>query len=129
MLSNPTEINLGYAEPYRNFIYIDDLLDAWLAVIMNPDKVRGKIFTIGPDNPIKIKDYANLIARKINWNGHINWNKKPARQGEIYWLNSNHNLITQILGWEPKITLSNGLDKTIETWKKQQRNESTIERR
>ncbi len=129
MLSNPTEINLGYAEPYRNFIYIDDLLDAWLAVIMNPDKVHGKIFTIGPDNPIKIKDYANLIARKINWNGHINWNKKPARQGEIYWLNSNHNLITQILGWEPKITLSNGLDKTIETWKKQQRNESAIERR
>jgi nucleoside-diphosphate-sugar epimerase len=56
MLTNPVEVNLGYSEPYRNFIYIDDLLSAWMAVITNPSKVQGKIFTIGPDNPIKIKD-------------------------------------------------------------------------
>jgi nucleoside-diphosphate-sugar epimerase len=117
MLNNPVEINLGYSEPYRNFIYIDDLLDAWIAVITNPDKVQGKIFTIGPDSPIKIRDYASLIARKIGWTGTINWDKKPVRQGEIYWLNSNHNLITQTLGWEPKTSLSDGLDRTIDIWR------------
>jgi nucleoside-diphosphate-sugar epimerase len=117
MLANPVEINLGYSEPYRNFIYIDDLLDAWIAVITNPDKVQGKIFTIGPDSPIKIRDYASLIARKIGWTGTINWDKKPVRQGEIYWLNSNHNLITQTLGWEPKTSLSDGLDRTIDIWR------------
>jgi UDP-glucose 4-epimerase len=117
MLNNPIEVNLGYAEPYRNFIYIDDLLDAWLTVIANPDLVQGKIFTIGPNNPIKISDYANLIAGKLGWTGTINWNKKLKRQGEIYWLNSTNDLITKILGWEPKVSLSDGLDKTIELWK------------
>jgi UDP-glucose 4-epimerase len=117
MLNNPTEVNLGYAEPYRNFIYIDDLMDAWLAVIANPDKVQGKIFTIGPNSPIKIRDYANLIAGKLGWTGTINWHKKPKRQGEIYWLNSTNDLITKTLGWEPKVSLSDGLDKTIEVWK------------
>jgi len=116
MLQNPNQIQLGYAEPYRNFIYIDDLLEAWISVITNPDLVQGKIFTIGPDNPIKIRDYANLIASKINWNGEIKWNMKPKRQGEIYWLNSNHTLITSTLGWQPKISLSDGLDKTIAIW-------------
>jgi nucleoside-diphosphate-sugar epimerase len=118
MLSNPKECNLGYSEPYRNFIYVDDMLDAWITVINNSDKCNdGKIFTIGPNNPIKIKDYADLIAKKLNWNGKINWNTKLFRAGEIYWLNSNNNLITQTLGWKPKISLDAGLDITIEIWK------------
>lgn len=116
MLRNPVEINLGYADPYRNFIFIDDLLDAWNVVINNPDKSQGKIFTLGPDYPIKIQDYAKLIADKLNWNGTINWNTKPIRPGEIYWLNSNHQLITDTLGWAPKVSLNDGIDRTIAIW-------------
>jgi nucleoside-diphosphate-sugar epimerase len=118
MLSNPDECNLGYAEPYRNFIFVEDMLDAWEKVIDNPDKCNdGNIFTIGPDSPIKIRDYAELIAKKLDWKGTINWDTKLFRAGEIYWLNSNNTLIKKKLGWEPKVTLDDGLDKTIEIWK------------
>ena len=118
MLLNPHEVEFGYAEPYRNFIYISDMLDAWMEVITKPHLVNtGKILTIGPDNPIKIKDYADLIAKKIGWSGQIHWGKKLHRPGEIYWLNSNHNLITKLTGWQPKVSLSDGLDKTIEFWR------------
>jgi len=118
MLTNPAECNLGYGDPYRNFIFVDDMLDAWQAVIENPDKCNnGNIFTIGPDNPIKIKDYAQMIAKKLNWHGKINWDTKLHRAGEIYWLNSNNNLIKEKLGWEPKVSLDEGLDRTIEIWK------------
>lgn len=117
MLTNKKEINLGYGEPYRNFIYIDDLLDAWQAVIENPDKCQGEIFCIGPDNAIKIKDYVKLIASKIGWDGHVNWNTKPPRPGEIYLLNSTNHKITTRLGWAPKVGLNEGLDRTIATWK------------
>ena len=118
MLTNPDECNLGYAEPYRNFIFVDDMLDAWETVINNPDKCNdGSIFTIGPDNPIKIRDYAELIAKKLEWKGTINWDTKLFRAGEIYWLNSNNALIKKKLGWEPKVTLDEGLDKTIKIWK------------
>ena len=116
MIRNPDEINLGYAEPYRNFIFISDLLDAWVAVIENYDKVQGKIFTIGPDAPIKIKDYAQIIANKLDWNGQIIWDTKPKRPGEIYWLNSSHDLITSTIGWKPKVNLDFGLDQTIDIW-------------
>lgn len=119
MLTDPNECNLGYSEPYRNFIFVEDMLDAWTTVVNNPTKCNdGMIFTIGPDNPIKIKDYAELIAKKLNWKGTINWNKKLFRAGEIYWLNSNNDLITKTLGWKPKVSMNEGLDLTIEIWKK-----------
>jgi len=118
MLRNPDVARLGYGEPYRNFLYIDDLLDVWRTVIENPDKVNdGRIFTVGPDNPIQIRELANTIARKMEWHGDIQWNTKPERPGEIYLLNSNHNLITELTGWTPKTDLSSGLDRTIEHWR------------
>lgn len=120
MLDNPDEINLGYGEPYRNFIFIEDLLDAWQTVIENPDKCNGDIFCIGPNNPIKIKNYVDLIAKKLNWTGKVNWDTKPPRPGEIYLLNSVPTKIKQKLGWEPKVTLSDGVDRTIELWKNKQ---------
>ena len=104
--------------PYGNFIHVTDMLDAWQTVIENPDKCNdGMIFTIGPNNPIKIKDYAELIASKIGFTGKINWDTKLFRAGEIYWLNSNNTLITERLGWEPKVSLDEGLDKTIDYWR------------
>jgi nucleoside-diphosphate-sugar epimerase len=109
--------NLGYATPYRNFIYIDDLLDAWMAVITNSDKVNGNIFTIGPDDPRKISDCVDYIASQLDWTGSVNWNTKPPRHGEIYWLNSNHNLITEKTGWAPKISYEEGIERTIHFWK------------
>jgi nucleoside-diphosphate-sugar epimerase len=118
MLRNKEEISLGYAEPYRNFMYVSDMIDMWCAVIEQHEKCIGKIFTVGPDNAIKIKDYANIIAEKIGWKGKIVWDSKPPRPGEIYWLCSDYKSIKSITGWHPKVTLSDGLDKTIETWKK-----------
>jgi UDP-glucose 4-epimerase len=118
MLADPQQINLGYKEPYRNFIFISDLLDAWIAVIENPDICNtGKIYTLGPDNPVQICDYADIIAKKLDWHGKINWNTKPKRPGEIYWLNSNNDLINKDLGWQPKVDLDEGLERTIQTWK------------
>jgi UDP-glucose 4-epimerase len=117
MLKNPNEINLGYGVPYRNFLYIDDLIDAWETVIDNPDKCVGQLVCLGPNNAIRISDYVDMIAKKLNWEGKVNWNTKPARPGEIYLLNSSNAKLTNMTGWEPKVELSEGLDRTIAFWK------------
>jgi nucleoside-diphosphate-sugar epimerase len=57
-----------------------------------------------------------LICRK---DGKIHWDSKPERPGEIYWLNSNHNLITELTGWKPTIGIEDGLYKTVKFWKEQ----------
>lgn len=119
MLKDPNNIYLGYRQPYRNFLFITDLLEAWRKVIAHPDLVnKGKILTLGPDYPVSIETWATMIAKKLDWSGSIHWNSKPKRPGEIYWLNSNNNLIHQLLGWKPLITFDQGLDYTIDVWRK-----------
>ena len=89
-----------------------------MAVIGNADKLNGKIYTIGPNYPIKIKDYAWKIAGMIGWQGDIIWDSKPPRVGEIYWLNSGNERITADTGWAPKVGLDQGLQRTIDTWRR-----------
>lgn len=112
-------INLGYAEPYRNFIFIGDLINLYLELINNVDaaKTLGG-FTIGPNNPIKMRDYAELIAKKMDWTGKINWDTRPHRPGEIYYLSSTNDRVTSILGWKPRIDLDEGLKVAIDLWRK-----------
>jgi nucleoside-diphosphate-sugar epimerase len=105
--------NLGYSEPYRNFIYISDLIDAWVTIIENKSKCAGNIFTIGPNDPRKIKDCADYIAKQLNWQGEINWNTKDPRPGEVWWLNSNNKKIQELTGWFPKVSYEEGISKTI----------------
>ena len=117
MITNPTECNLGYGTPFRNFIYIDDLLDAWITVIENRNTCANNIFTIGPDEPVQILKHAENISNMLDWQGTIVWNTKPKRHGEIYLLNSNSKKLTELTGWKPKITYLNGLQVTIDFWK------------
>ena len=117
MLDNPEEINLGYGKPYRNFLWIDDLIDLYATVLEKPDLAKGHIFCTGPDNALSIEQLVDKIAGKLGWTGRINWDTKPKRHGEIYVLNSTHAKAERILGWSPKVNLDDGLDRTIEIWK------------
>ena len=113
-------INLGYAKPYRNFIFIEDLLDFYELMINNYEKAaEGKVFCCGPNNPIRIRDLADKIAKKLNWTGTINWDTRPHRPGEIYYLSSKNDKATKFFNWSPKVELDEGIDKTIKLWQNQ----------
>lgn len=112
------EINLGYASPYRNFIFIDDLLDFYEIMIDNYEKSKeGQVFCCGPNNPIRISDLAEKIAKKLNWTGKIKWDTRPNRPGEIYYLSSRSDKAKKFFGWEPKVDLDTGIERTIKLWK------------
>jgi nucleoside-diphosphate-sugar epimerase len=59
-----------------------------------------------------------MIGALLAWRGEINWNTIPVRPGEIYYLNSNPAKAERMLGWEPRVRLSDGLERTIEMWRK-----------
>lgn len=116
MLRDAREASFGDPIPYRNFLYIDDLVELYLAILSKPEVVRGEVFCTGPANAIQIREVAGLIADRLGWQGTIHWNRKPPRAGEIYYLNSTPAKATRMLGWSPKVALREGLDRTIAQW-------------
>jgi nucleoside-diphosphate-sugar epimerase len=109
--------NLGDPDPVRNFLYIDDLVTLYVALIDQPLKAVGETFVTGPDNAITIRDLAAKVSGMLGWAGQVNWHTIPRRVGEIYYLNSDPAKARDVLEWKPEVDLTEGLEQTIEKWR------------
>jgi nucleoside-diphosphate-sugar epimerase len=99
----------GTGKETRSFIYIDDFVDAFLA-ILNKGK-HLEIYNIGNNDEIKISSLVKIIANKIGINIKINVGKlmpgSPLRRCPSI-------IKIKKLGYKQKINLSEGLDKVID---------------
>jgi len=118
MLAKQSVARFGDPEPIRDLIYSDDLLDAYQkAVESNSEKLHGESINVSTGFGIAIKDLAEIIAQKTNFQGEIKWNCFPKRSLEIHNLTMDNSKAKKLLNWEPKYSLDAGLDKTIDWWK------------
>jgi len=105
---NPV-ILLGTGEESRDFIYIDDVLEAFRIAIET--EVNG-IFNLGSGKTYKIRDIASMIAKIMN-KSSLTFIFTGKRSGDflINWADvSEGNIIPK---WRPNIDIEVGLRKTI----------------
>jgi GDP-L-fucose synthase len=99
----------GDGTPTREFLYVDDLADACIFLMNNydnPDHIN-----IGSDTEIEIKTLADIIKRKVGYQGDIFWNiNKP--NGTPRRKIDNSKLFS--MGWKPKVTFEDGLQRTVD---------------
>jgi len=116
LLENAENIDLTIGEQKRDFIYIDDVIDAFEKVINLGLNVKKGFYQyeIGTNRTVKIRDFVILVKRiSKNSKTHLNFGALPYRPNEI--MDSHADTIAiKNLGWKPKVTLANGLFKTIE---------------
>lgn len=110
-------VKLGASWPRRNFLYISDLIDLYLAVLAQPDKATGETFVTGPNNAVSIAELVDIVADVLQWGGTVEWDTLPERPGEIGLLNSHPAKARNVLGWEPKVSLREGILRTAEKWR------------
>lgn len=63
--SDNCPIIFGDGSQTRDFVYINDVVDAILLIMKNDDAI-GQVFNIGSGNPTNIKDLANIIIEIPN---------------------------------------------------------------
>ena len=100
---------------FRSFTYIDDLVRAMIIALKKP-KLSGNIFNIGNDKPVKIKKIIQYIKKNIN-KGTPLYGKVKFRKDEIKRLYPNITKAKSLLNWQPKISFSEGLTRTINYYK------------
>ena len=112
----------GTGSPLREFLHVDDLADAclfalerWDPLKKNSPKDRNgvslKFLNIGTGKDISIRDLAAKISKEVKYAGSIKWDESkpdgtPRKLLDISKIKS--------IGWEPKISLSEGLRMTIQ---------------
>lgn len=112
----PFEIWEG--QQLRDFNYVDDAVDAFL-MAAESEKADGQIFNLGGDEAISLHDLGNMLI-EIYGKGEFITKTFPADRkridiGDYY---SDYNKIKTELGWTLKISLREGLTRSIEYYKK-----------
>jgi GDP-L-fucose synthase len=98
----------GSGTPKREFLHVDDLADACFFLLQNYDETG--IINIGWGEDITIKELAELIATTVEYQGTLVFDStKPDGTPRKLLDTSKINK----LGWEPTITLAEGIKKTI----------------
>mgnify|MGYP001169570883 CR=1 FL=1 len=103
----------GDGKQTRSFCYVEDIIDA-LLLLMNSN-FKDPI-NLGNSNEISIIDLAKLIDNKIYANKQFSFMK--STNDEISRRSPSLKLVKEVLNWQPRVDLSDGLDLTIEFEKK-----------
>ncbi|MFT5706278.1 MAG: UDP-glucuronate decarboxylase [Oceanospirillaceae bacterium] len=102
----------GDGSQTRSFCYVDDLIDGFIAMM---DKgVQGPV-NLGNPNEMTIKALASMVIEKTQSKSKLIFQGLP--QDDPVRRKPDISLAKRELEWEPKVALSDGLDKTIDYFK------------
>jgi GDP-L-fucose synthase len=107
----------GSGSPLREFLHVDDLANAVHLCFKNYDSQIH--LNIGSGNEISIKDLALLVAKISGFEGKIVWDKSKPDGTPRKVLDSTR---MRELGWEPRISLEQGIRDTVQWYRTAQLN-------
>jgi len=114
MLNSET-LQLTPGEQKRDFIYVDDVVDAYVKVLehLSDANVSYAEFEVGTGKQIAVRDLVHLIHQLSGSSSDMNFGSIPYRKNEIMESYVDISRLTS-LGWKVNTSLREGLMKTIE---------------
>jgi dTDP-glucose 4,6-dehydratase len=108
------EIRLGNLQPTRDLNYIKDTVEGFLYVASREDAI-GEVINIGSGQEISIGNLANLILEIMGKDLPIVSESQRVRPdaSEVDRLCADHSKAKELLDWQPRYTLKQGLRETI----------------
>jgi nucleoside-diphosphate-sugar epimerase len=103
-------------EQVRDFLYVEDVADAFVA-LMESD-VRGPV-NIASGQPITVKGIVQAIAERLGRREMVRLGALPARATEPHFLVADVGRLKNEVRWQPKYDLDRGLGQTIGWWRNQ----------
>ena len=121
MLANET-FYVGTPDSVRDYMFVDDHVSAYLDVAKS-EKAVGGVYNVSPGNPVTNIELVKKLSEMIHYTGKLvtgsyppGYPTRPRNQDPTYLVLDNTK-ITRDVGWRPRYTLREGLERTIEIWK------------
>ena len=115
---NSNKIRLGSLQPIRDFTYVSDTVEGFIKAA-ETDEIDGEVINIGSANGISIGKLAEKLMKMMNKKITIESEEKRVRpsKSEVNQLICNNNKANELINWQPKMSLDEGLEKTINWFK------------
>lgn len=122
ILNGNKTIKLGSLSPTRDFTYVKDIVDGFIKAAKT-DKAIGEIINLGTNSEISMGDLVKLISKIIGVKVKVEVEPKRVRPqiSEVRRLRADNEKAKSLLGWSPKVSLEQGLKRTI-SWFKENKN-------
>ena len=107
-------IQLGSLHPIRDFTYVADTVESFIKSA-EADEINGETINIGSANGISIGELAEKLRKMMKKEVTIESEQKRIRpsKSEVNKLICNNQKAKEMIGWQPKISLDEGLEKTV----------------
>lgn len=107
-------IELSPGEQILDFIHIDDVVNFYTHIIDKMESLPIKVnFKLGTGVGHNLKELASCIETITNQKTNINWGGKAYRKSDVMRAVADLSEIKKTFNWEPKISLKQGVKKTI----------------
>ena len=110
--SDDTVTVWGSGNPRREFLHVDDLVNAVMRML--DVELSGEIVNVGSGNEISIRELANEVAAASDFSGDILWDTSKPDGVQSRLVDSSY---IRSLGWMPSIGLKDGITAVVEDYR------------
>ncbi len=104
---------MGDKNRYRDFVYIDDVVRAFLMAANGREKERYNVYTIATNRKTTCGQLVQMIVDLVPY--AVEYEYKGTTQGDQFGIFCSYEKIYNALGWKPEVVLEDGL-KTMVEW-------------
>ena len=102
----------GDGKQSRDFVYIDDIVDAWVSALGNPASY-GRVLNLGSGRRLPIGELARIVVEAVGGSGDYPIVYEATRPGELRNVEADISRARDVLGWMPKVSFADGLAETV----------------
>lgn len=115
LLAGAGRLRLGALYPTRDFNYVDDIVDGFMAAAVADDAV-GEVVNLGSNHEVSVKEIAGLLSGIIGKKIKITQDEERLRphDSEVDRLCASNKKAERLFGWSPRYSGAAGLHRGLE---------------
>jgi len=100
-------------EVARDFVFVDDVVEAYLAAASRPGTEPGAVYNVGTGRQISIREAVEVAKGILPIESLPEWGTMPNRAWDTAIWVANPNKIERELGWKPRTTFEEGFSRFV----------------
>jgi dolichol-phosphate mannosyltransferase len=97
----------------RDFVFVDDVVEAYLAAAGHRGPEPGSVYNVGTGRQTSIREAVEVARRILSIDSIPEWGTMPNRAWDTSVWVANTKKVERDLGWKPRTTFEEGLSRFV----------------